>query len=219
MIITSLAIFPLLLPYVLLLLFAKPLRHWRCANEYTRPILEAIHAPYKNGKQYWFIARLLLLIMMYILYSIEPYAQAIYIANASILFFFIIGQAMFRPYKSNFINLLDCWLLFNLAFVYITTWYHGYMEVTLYNMVAVFLFFITLFMVLVYHILFITGQVTKAERKANGFFTRISQYFSHLNRRYLHHSTQRSHHLPLQDANDPFYDSCDNYREPMLGSS
>ena len=116
MVITSLVVFPLLLPYALLL-FAKPLRHWTCANEYTRPILEAIHAPYKNGKQYWFVARLLLLIMMYILYSIEPYAQVIYIAIASVLVLFVIGQAMFRPYKSNFINLLDCWLLFNLGFV------------------------------------------------------------------------------------------------------
>ena len=120
MIITSLVVFPLLLPYILLLLFAKLLRHWRCTNEYTRPILEAIHAPYKNGKQYWFVARLLLLIMMYILYSIEPYAQVNYIIIASILILFIIDQAMFRPYKSNFINLLDVWLLFNLAFVYIT---------------------------------------------------------------------------------------------------
>ena len=104
MVITPLIVFPLLLPYVLFLLFAKPFRCWTCANEYTRPILEAIHAPYKNGKQYWFVARLLLLIMMYILYSIEPNAQVIYITIASILFLFIIGQAMFRPYKSNFIN-------------------------------------------------------------------------------------------------------------------
>ena len=85
MIITSLVVLPLLLPYILLLLFAKSLRHWTCANEYTRPILEAIHAPYKNDKQYWFVARLLLLIMMYLLYSIEPYQHTIYIAIASIL--------------------------------------------------------------------------------------------------------------------------------------
>ena len=41
MVMTSLVVFPLLIPYVLLLLFAIPLRHWRCANEYTRPVLEA----------------------------------------------------------------------------------------------------------------------------------------------------------------------------------
>ena len=82
MIITSLVVFPLILLYILLLLFAKSLRHCTCANEYTRPILEAIHAPYKNDKKYWFVARLLLLIMMYILYSIEPYQYTIYVAIA-----------------------------------------------------------------------------------------------------------------------------------------
>ena len=210
MITTSLVVFPLLLPYVLLLVFTKPLRHWTCANEYTRPILEAIHAPYKNGNQYWFVARLLLLIMMYILYSIEPYEHTIYIAIASALFLIIIGQAMFRPYKSNFINLLDCWLLFNLAFIYTTTWYLGHMEVTVYIITSIILFFMTFFIILVYHVLFITGQLKKGERKAHDICTRISQYFSHFN--------QRSRRLPLQDANDSFYDSCDNYREPMLSS-
>ena len=159
MIITLLVVFILLLPYILLLLFAKLLRHCTNANEYTRPLLEGIHAPYKNDKQYWFVARLLLLIMMYILYSIEPYQHIIYIVIASILFFFIIGQAIFRPYKSNFINLLDCWLLFNLAFIYITTWYLGNMEVTVYSIVAILLFFMTSFVnviiafkvIIVYH--------------------------------------------------------------------
>ena len=216
MVITLLVVIPLLLPYVLLLLFAKPLRHWTCVNEYTRPILEAIHAPYKNDKQYWFVARLLLLIMMYILYSIEPYQHTIYIAIASALFFVIIGQAMFRPYKSNFINMLDCWLLFNLSFIYITTWYQGYMEVTVYSIVAIILFIMTFIVILVYHILFITGQLKKVDRKVNDICTNIHQYLSHFKRNY---SFQSQHRLPLQDANDSFYDSCHNYREPMLSSS
>ena len=216
--ITSLVVFPLLLPYVLLLIFVKPLRHWPCTNEYTRPILEAIHAPYKNGKQYWFVARLLLLIMMYILYSIEPYAQGIYVAIASIMVLFIIGQGMFRPYKSNFINLLDCWLLFILAFVYITMWYLGHMKVTVYGIVAIFLFFVTFFVILVYHILFITRQLDRVGRKIKNICTRINQYFLYFT--HMHnHGNQRSRRLPLQDANDSFYDSCDNFREPMLGSN
>ena len=218
MIITSLVVFPLLSSYVLLLLFGKLLRHWTCANEYTRPILEAIYAPYKNDKQYWFVARLLLLIMMYILYSIKPYAQVIYIAIASILFLFIIGQAIFRPYLSNFINLLDCWLLFNFAFLYITTWYLRHMEVTVFDISAILLLFITLFMILVYHILFITGQLKKVQRKVNMIYTRISQYLSHINHKYNNYGNQASRRLPLQDANDSFYDSCHNYREPILGS-
>ena len=129
MIITSLVVLPLLLSYVLLLLFAKSLRHWTRGNEYTRPIFEAIHDPYKNNKQYWFVARLLLLIIMYLLYSIEPYQHTIYIAIASILVFFIFCQAMLRSYKSKFTNLLDCWLLFNLVYIYFTM---QHLEITVY---------------------------------------------------------------------------------------
>ena len=214
-VITSLIVFPLIFPYVLLL-FAKPLRHWRCVNEYTRPILEAIHAPYKNGKQYWFVARLLPLIMMYILYSIEPYAQVIFIAIASVLILFIIGQAMFRPYKSNVINLLDCWLLFNLGFVYITIWYLGHMEVTVYSKAAILLFFMTIFIVLAYHILFITGQIKKMRRKIIDINIKKGQLFSHFNHKYHYHGNKTSRRLPLQDTNDFFYESCDNYRESLL---
>ena len=214
MIITSLVVFPLLLPYVLLLLFAKPLRHWTCVNEYTRPILEAIHAPYKNDKEYWFVARLLLLIMMYLLYSFEPYQHTIYIAIASILVLFIFGQAMFRPYKSNFINLLDCWLLFNLAYIYFTM---QHLEITIYSILAIFLFFMTFFVVLVYHLLLIRGQLKKIERNVNDICTKIHQYLSHCNHIHRYRGNQRSHRLPLQDANDSFYNSCDNFREPMLG--
>ena len=125
---------------------------------------------------------------------------------------------MFRPYKSNFINLLDCWLLFNLAFIYITTWYLGHMEITVYSNAAVLLFFITIFIVLVSHILFITGQVKKVRRNIIGISTKISQYLSRFNRKYQYRNNQRSHRLPLQDANDSFYKSCDNYRESLLCS-
>ena len=217
MTITSLVVFPLLLTYILLLLFAKSLRHWTRANEYTRPILEAIHAPYKNSKHYWFVARLLLLIIMYIWYSIEPYSHTINIAIATILLLFIIGQAMFRPYRSNFVNLLDCWLLFNLAFIYFTTWYLQHMEAIIYNIVAILLFFVTFFMVLAYHILFITGQVNKAKIKVIDIWKRISQYFSRFSQ--MHNSgNRRRHFLPLQDSNNSFYDTCDNFREPILNS-
>ena len=208
-VITSLIVFLLLLPYVLLLLFAKPLRHFTFVNEYTRPILEAIHAPYKNDKQYWFVARLLLLIVMYILYSIEPYEYFIYTAIASMLFFFIIGQAIYRPFKNKLINLLDCWLLFNLFFIYITT---KHFDIKVYNIVAIFLFFVTFFIIMVFHILFITGQLKKAKIKFNTIFTRVIE-------NNQDHTNQRSRHLPLQDSNDSFYGSCDNYREGILNSA
>ena len=83
---------------------------------------------------------------------------------------------------------------------------------------AILLLFITLFIVVVYHILFITGQLKKVQRKVNMIYTRISQHLSHINHKYNNYGNQTSRRLPLQDANDSFYESCHNYREPMLGS-
>ena len=194
MIITSLVVCSFLLPYVLLLLY----------------VLSS-----KNNKQYWFVARLYLLIMMYLLYSIEPYQHTIYIGIAFILVFFIFVQAMFRPDKSKFINLLDCWLLFNLVYIYFTM---QHLEITIYSILALLLYLMTFFVVLVYQLLLITGQLKRIERKVNDICTKIYQYLSHCNHNYRY-GNQRSHRLPLQDANDSFYNSCDNFREPMLGSN
>ena len=41
------------------------------------------------------------------------------------------------------------------------------MELTIYSIVPILLFFMTSFAVLVYHILFITGQLKKIDRKVN----------------------------------------------------
>ena len=68
MIITSLITIAFVLPYILLLVLVKPLRRSALASKYLRPVIEAIHAPYKEGKQHWFVGRLLLLIIMYIVY-------------------------------------------------------------------------------------------------------------------------------------------------------
>ena len=65
----SLLVFPLIVPYITLLLLAKPLRRCSLANKYLRPVLEAIHAPYKEGKKYWFVLRLVLVIILYIIYA------------------------------------------------------------------------------------------------------------------------------------------------------
>ena len=49
-IVTLIVVVGLLLPNVLLLLFTIPLRPLACTNKYLRPLLEVIHASYKEGK-------------------------------------------------------------------------------------------------------------------------------------------------------------------------
>ena len=78
--VTLATVFTLLFPYLLLLLLPKSLRQsQRKLNEWSRPILESLYAPYKQGRQYWFVGRLLMLIFMYLLFAVKPYSLVIFV--------------------------------------------------------------------------------------------------------------------------------------------
>ena len=213
MIITLLVVIPLLLPYVFLLLFARPIRRTR-VNKYVRPLLEAIHAPYKEGKEYWFVARLLLLLFMCIVYS---YCRAkfyfmVYVVSTPVFVAFLILQTYHKPYKSTLNNIMDCWLMYNGAFVYTTTWLFIVEDKSFISHiiadVSVSLVFLTLMIVLCYHLLYITGKIQMVKwllKNISGRYKLWSQYFS------------SNSYNQLANASDSFYGSCE-YREPLLTS-
>ena len=215
----SLIVFPLIVPYITLLLLAKPLRRCSLANKYLRPVLEAIHAPYKEGKKYWFVLRLLLIIILYIIFAVYrgKYSFNIYLVSTPILMFFVIWQAYVKPFKNNFINIMDIWLMYNITFIYATTWYYVithriYITVTI-SVVCVLLVFINFLLILVYHLLWVTGLLAKVERKISRARQGIVRHLD-VFRRYS------SRTRLVQSINDDsFYDSCREYREPILSYS
>ena len=214
----SLIVFPLIVPYITLLLLAKPLRR-SLANKYLRPVLEAIHAPYKEGKKYWFVLRLVLVIILYIIYAVYRGKNnfKIYLAFSPILILFVIGQAYVKPFKNNFINIMDIWLMYNITFMYATTWYYvitHQVDITItISVVCVLLVFINFLLILVYHLLWVTGLLAKVERKIT---TAHKDIVRRLNA--FHGDNSRTRLLrPAHD--DSFYDSCREYREPILSLS
>ena len=204
-----------ILPYIIFLFCAKPLiQHYSLASNYLRPVFEAIHAPYKEGKHHWFVARLLLLITIYILY-VTVNGNVLYIVTASLLASFLISQALFQPFKNKLISLLDNWLLLNLAVVYVNLWHINLQKATLFNTVAVFLVFMTFLSILLYHILWVTGLLIKIRR---GVVTCRKWISDHILFYQNNRQSRVQHNQPLQDT-DSFYGSCSQYREPILGAS
>ena len=216
----SLIVFPLIIPYITLLLLAKPLRRCSLADKYLRPVLEAIHAPYKEGKKYWFVLRLVLVIILYIIYAVYGGKQyfKIYLVSTPILMFFVIGQAYIKPFKNDFINIMDIWLMFNITFLYTTTWYyvitHQLDIVVTICVVGVLLVFINFLLILVYHLLWVTGLLPKVERK---MITAHQEIVKQL--RTFHSDNSRGHLIVPPAHDDSFYDSCRQYREPILSDS
>ena len=220
MIMTLIVVLGLLLPYVLLLLFAKPLRPLACYNKYLRPTLEAIHAPYKEGKQYWFTLRLLLLCAMYGVYAKYRATDiyAISVAISLMLVIFLVFQTYIKPFKNKLVNLLDIGLVMNITFIYLTSWYFIHKENLLIMKIICFssvsLTFMTLVMVILYHVLWVIGKLNIVKswfdykcEKFRLWYIKVSSLFTH--------KTADRQQL-LTDANDSFYGSCSEFREPVL---
>ena len=212
MVITLLVVIPLLLPYVLLLLFAKPLRRTR-VNKYVRPLLEAIHAPYKDGKEYWFVARLFLLVFlsaMYAYYRARVHLK-VYSVITPVLVIFLILEVYHKPFTNRLIHVIDCWLMYNLIFVFTTTWIfvvENKMQIaTIITVVAVSLVFVTFVMILGYHILHVIGKIHLLKK--------VVQRIRKINCRIIsNHSSSRGIYRSLDDSD--FFSKCSNYREPLM---
>ena len=209
MIITLVIVISLLLPYVLILIFARPMRRTK-VNKYIRPLLEAIHAPYKEGKEYWFVARLIFLIGIYVIYTSLRARNVlkIYVITTPFVVLLLLLHVYFKPYKSKVIYFLDSCLILNIVMIYTTTWFFfiefNYQAITVFVSVMVFIVFFTFLAILLYHILLVTGKMSS-----------ITAMFHSMQHKY---KQKKLLYKPLLAANDSFYKSCE-YREPLLSSN
>ena len=220
MMVTLIVVFSLLLPYILLLLFAKPLRPLACTTKYLRPFLEAIHAPYKEGKQYWFTLRLLLLCAMYGIYSRYRATDiyVIYFTTSPMLVVFLLLQVYIKPFKNKLVYMLDSWMMINLTFHYLTNWYfllkENLLTQKIFSVTSVFLTFVTLLIVITYHVLWAMGKVYHIKRWIENKWEKVYLF-------YIKLSSSRTririiNHLPITDSSNSFYGSCSEFREPVL---
>ena len=221
MIVTLIVVLGLLLPYVLLLLFAKPLRPLACTNKYLRPLLEAIHAPYKEGKQYWFTLRFLLLCAMYGVYAKYRATDiyAICITISLMLVIFLVFQTYIKPFKSKLVNLLDIGLMMNITFIYLTSWYFIHKKdllmMKIIGFTSSFLTVMTLVAIIIYHVLWVIGKLNIVKRWFDYKCEKFRLWYTKVSLSFTRKTTDRQQ--LLTDASDSFYGSCSEFREPVLG--
>ena len=220
--VTTITVGLFIVPYIALLLIGKYLiRYSKRFNFYIRPVYEAIHAPYKDNRQYWFGARLLLTITIYIVYVLFRTRNytILSIIVSTLLIGFTVAQAIARPFKNLGLNILDTWLMFNITLVYNNTLWDTTDISTIkivFTLIFVLLAIATFVMIIVCHIV----TSTKCIR------TWIKNKLIHV-KRYYHHilltiSSIKKQKLPVYQAihdNDSFYSSCSHYREPLIMDS
>ena len=204
----SLMVLPLVSIYFVFLVFTKHIMNcFSLANLRFRSIYEAIHGPYKKGKEHWFAERLMIVIVVCTIRLSSMSSFFVHLITTIILCLFLIGQVLFHPYKNKALNMLDNWCILNLIIVYggVLIWCEELSTATYLLNMTILMMFLTLLAVTVYHFLLVTGLLNKIKKR---LVTKRNFVFK--NNRYS------SNNQPLLRSDNSFYDSCVHYKEPLL---
>ena len=204
---------------MLIILTGRLLMKSNKIRAYLRPIYEAIHAPYKYNKQYWFFARQFLLIFLYILYTIYRGKDLLlpFSICLPVYFVFVTVQAHLRPFKNKIINLLDLSIMINYGIIVCTNWYfikeEEYCISGILNITLVYVLMFTFSVVVFYHIVLLTGHQTCFMRYIN-----VVQYSMKKMTQCLMNSQPVSRPKDFREELDSsfFDDSYSEYREPLI---
>ena len=206
-IITSVMVGPLLCVYLIVLLSGRLLLKINMLREYLRPVYEAIHAPYKTNREFFFPTQVLLVLFFYIFYSQERSFTILYAALTVTIFYTIIS-AYVRPFKLTSLNFLNVFLLFIILLGFVSDWYLLQFEETealaivgsSASLLVLFLFIINI----ICHILWVRGLQKKA----------LSLKIFALGIINSSRSAVRSHKMRSEEGS--FFESCPDVREPLL---
>lgn len=207
---TGLLAVAIIVPYLLILAGGRLIIKRGYCSGNLRPFYEAIHGPFKESKRIWFTLRLLLVIIVTVSFALlqGTYSRVMILVFPPISLVFSVAHAYARPYKNKWLNLLDCGIMINYVAV-ISTATILYLErskietiqtVVFTSVLATFLAFLA---VIVYHVLWVKG-----------YLLNLGKIF----KRNITSTPLRTSptHVLLGDASDSYYNSCSQYREPVV---
>ena len=212
-IVTLLIVCPILGVYMTVLLAGRPLMRINRLREYLRPVYEAIHAPYKHNKEFFFGARLLIVIllyMLYVLYSGRDEYLGIAIGS-SLLAVYSALEGLCRPFKQMSLNIFNFALLSITALVYCTCWY--FLKIS-YKVGIIVTYGITnsvirisFIGVIILHFLWVRGLLDKIMIKSWRLWHRLPW-----------HQRRNQDEVPHVHLSGSFFEPYDRVREPLLSS-
>lgn len=215
-VIVTIAVLPLFSAYTLFLIFGKYLIKYSSKfNLHLRQFYEAIHAPYRVGREQWFAVRLLLLMIICALPLLHNVAlEYMYMISGLLVGLFLIGHLLFHPYKTKALNILDNWVVLNLAVAYLAVviWPNN-IEIAIHILVlSIFSILCTSTGILVYHVI----TVSPLKNKMKNINVRMCCH--RLLRKQYRNAMQNSNNYlnPLRFNTGSYYSSC-NLREPLIG--
>uniref|UniRef100_A0A1X7V208 Uncharacterized protein n=1 Tax=Amphimedon queenslandica TaxID=400682 RepID=A0A1X7V208_AMPQE len=166
MVMTSIVAGLILVPYFIIILLGKFLLKFDRFRECIRPFYEAIYAPYRRNKWYWFVLHQLFVLLTYVseTFSSDQQRRVLFLSLILIYHILIYLHTKSTPFRYKTLNWLNLMILLALNFVFLVSQYiylsNGspkqlvmFFAIANYPIIAVFM------LIIAYHILLVTNKV------------------------------------------------------------
>ena len=166
MAITSVVAGLILIPYFIVILLGKFLLKFDMIREYIRPFYEAIHAPYRRNKWYWFALHQLFVLLTYVTETFSKGRIPLFLSLLLIYHILLYLHTKSTPFRYKTLNWLNLMILLALNVVFLVSQYMYltdaspkqlvmFFAIANYPVIAVFM------LIIAYHILLVTNKVNR----------------------------------------------------------
>ena len=219
MIFILLVVGPVMLSYMTILVAGRPLMRVGKLREYIRPVYEAIHAPYKHNKEFFFTTRLLLLVFLYTLHTLYKAGGDIHksdLIGIPVIAFYVTIEVSCRPFRKMWLNIFDPFIMWNSVIVFGISWhfFSSFSQMSNILALATIVVLLALIIVVFFHFLWVTGRLDQIKQKLHILHVKFISMF-HIYVGKIHH-TSRPSRLNISDLEGSFFESYDEFREPLL---
>ena len=166
MAITSVVAGLILIPYFIVILMGKFLLKFDMIREYIRPFYEAIHAPYRRNKWYWFALHQLFVLLTYVTETFSKGRIPLFLSLLLIYHILLYFHTKSTPFRYKTLNWLNLMLLLALNFVFLVSQYMyltdaSPKQLVMFFAIANYPVIIVFMLIIVYHILLVTNKVNR----------------------------------------------------------
>ena len=205
MIVTGLIVGPILTAYLTVLLAGRPLMKINRVREYLRPIYEAIHAPYKQNKEFLFSFSTIFIALTFLLSTLFIGAnQTLGLAiGIPAICLYLNMTGFFHPFKRTSLNVLNTFIYSIIIILSCSIWSIVGSASSVEWAILVTLCHLTVLIIL---ICVIISQFSFGKR----LFNKINAFYINIFKADHPHVQQRN-----LNEYDSFYQSC-REREPLL---
>ena len=166
MAITSIVAGLILIPYFIVILLGKFLLKFDMIRESIRPFYEAIHAPYRRNKWYWFALHQLFVLLTYVSETLSKGRIPLFLSLLLIYHILLYLHTKSTPFRYKTLNWLNLMILLALNVVFLVSQYMYltdaspkqlvmFFAIANYPVIAVFM------LIIAYHILLVTNNVNR----------------------------------------------------------